>query len=189
MPIILTNVAKTLIWTHEYDVKLLRLKERTPNTNDHHIPLKDPPVKFFCVRHSFGKIVNLIHGKMITNPLENLVHLLSGNRHIQFTHANNLKRVQHKNYSKNYRINNALIFEIYENNILSSICKSLSISWLITFRLITAAIDRWPEMRTNAMFTTHPDLMRFKMLLLSIVSPIITKHVTETARYVDKTPS
>jgi len=42
-----TNFAKTLVWKHEYDVKLWRHKQRTPNTNDHHMPLKEnPPWKF-----------------------------------------------------------------------------------------------------------------------------------------------
>jgi len=47
MPMMSTNFA----WKHEYDVKLWRHKKRTPNTNDHHNPLNDPPMKIFCVRH------------------------------------------------------------------------------------------------------------------------------------------
>jgi len=36
-----------LVWKHEYDLKLWRHKQRTPNTNDHHIPLNEtPPWKF-----------------------------------------------------------------------------------------------------------------------------------------------
>jgi len=31
MPIMSTNFAKTLVWKHEYDVKLWPNKERTPN--------------------------------------------------------------------------------------------------------------------------------------------------------------
>jgi len=47
MHIMSTNFAKTLVWKHEFDVKLWRRKERTPNTNDHHIPLNElPPWKF-----------------------------------------------------------------------------------------------------------------------------------------------
>jgi len=47
-----TNFAKTLVWKHEYDVKLWRHKQRTPNTNDHSMPLNElPPMKIFCVRH------------------------------------------------------------------------------------------------------------------------------------------
>ena len=42
MPIMSTNFA----WKHEYDVKLWRHKKRTPNTNDHHMPLKPPLWKF-----------------------------------------------------------------------------------------------------------------------------------------------
>jgi len=41
-----TNFAKRLVWKHEYDVKLWRHKERTPNTNDHHVPEWNPPWKF-----------------------------------------------------------------------------------------------------------------------------------------------
>jgi len=52
MHIVSTNFAKALLWKHEYDVKLWRHKQRTPNTNDHHVPLNEtPPVKIFCVRH------------------------------------------------------------------------------------------------------------------------------------------
>jgi len=46
-----TNFAKTLVWKHEYDVKLWRHKDRTPKTNGHHMPLNEPPMKIFCVRH------------------------------------------------------------------------------------------------------------------------------------------
>jgi len=47
MHIVSTNFAKRLIWKHEYDVKLWRHKQRTPNTNDHHMPLNEnPPWKF-----------------------------------------------------------------------------------------------------------------------------------------------
>jgi len=49
-----TNFAKTLVWKHEYDVKLWRHKQCTPNTNDHHMPLNETtPMKIFCVRHCF----------------------------------------------------------------------------------------------------------------------------------------
>jgi len=34
-----TNFAKALVWKYDYDVKLRRHKQRTPNTNDHHTPL------------------------------------------------------------------------------------------------------------------------------------------------------
>jgi len=43
MHIMSTNFAKTLVWKHEYDVKLWRHKQRTPNTNDHHMPLNETP--------------------------------------------------------------------------------------------------------------------------------------------------
>jgi len=45
------NLAKTLVWKHEYGVKLWRHKQRTPNTNDHHMPLNNPLMKIFCVSH------------------------------------------------------------------------------------------------------------------------------------------
>jgi len=38
MHIMSTNFAKALVWKHEYDVKLWHHKERTPNTNDYHMP-------------------------------------------------------------------------------------------------------------------------------------------------------
>jgi len=44
--IISTNYAKTLVWKHEYGVKLWCHKDRTPNANDHPMPLNDPPRKF-----------------------------------------------------------------------------------------------------------------------------------------------
>jgi len=48
MAIMSTNFA----WKHEYDVKLWRHKQRTPNTNDHHLPLnKILLMKIFCLRH------------------------------------------------------------------------------------------------------------------------------------------
>jgi len=49
-----TNLAKTLVWKHEYDVKLWRHKDRIPQTNYHHMPLNEPPMKIFCVRHWLG---------------------------------------------------------------------------------------------------------------------------------------
>jgi len=39
MHIMSTNFVKMLVWKDEYDVKLWRHKERTANTNDHHMPL------------------------------------------------------------------------------------------------------------------------------------------------------
>ena len=47
MHIMSKNFTKTLVWKHAYDAKLWRHKERTSNTNDHHMPLNDsPPWKF-----------------------------------------------------------------------------------------------------------------------------------------------
>jgi len=51
MHIVSTNFTKMLVWKYECDVKLWRHKQRTPNTNDHHMPLKEPQMKIFCVRH------------------------------------------------------------------------------------------------------------------------------------------
>jgi len=40
-----------LVLKHVCDFKLRRHKQRTPNTNDPHIPLNEPPpMKIFCVR-------------------------------------------------------------------------------------------------------------------------------------------
>jgi len=36
-----------LVWKYEYDVKLWRHKQRTPNTNDHHMPLNATPHENF----------------------------------------------------------------------------------------------------------------------------------------------
>jgi len=48
MHIMSTHFAKTLVWKHEYDVKLWRHKHRTPQTNDHHMSLNEtPPWKNF----------------------------------------------------------------------------------------------------------------------------------------------
>jgi len=43
MHIMSTNFAKTLVWKHGNDVKLWRDKQRTPNTNDHHMTLNQNP--------------------------------------------------------------------------------------------------------------------------------------------------
>jgi len=42
-----TNLAKMLIWKHANDVKLWRHKQRTPNTNEHHMTLNEPPPSKF----------------------------------------------------------------------------------------------------------------------------------------------
>jgi len=47
MRIMSTNFAKTLVWKHEYDIKLLRHKYRTPQTNDHHMSLNETPHEIF----------------------------------------------------------------------------------------------------------------------------------------------
>ena len=41
MHIMSTNFTKTLVWKYDYDAKLWRHKQRTPNTNDHHMPLNE----------------------------------------------------------------------------------------------------------------------------------------------------
>jgi len=62
MHIMSTNFVKTLIWKHEYDAKLWRHKEFTPQRNDHHMPLNEPPtrkfssyatVAFLCKLHGY----------------------------------------------------------------------------------------------------------------------------------------
>jgi len=45
--IVSTNFAKTLVWKHEYDVKLLGHKDCTPQTNDHHMPRNETPRENF----------------------------------------------------------------------------------------------------------------------------------------------
>jgi len=45
--ILSTNFAKTLVRKHEYDVKLWRHKHRTPQANDHHMPLNETPHETF----------------------------------------------------------------------------------------------------------------------------------------------
>ena len=42
-----TNFARTVVWKHEYDVKLWRHKDREPQTNDHHMPLNETPHENF----------------------------------------------------------------------------------------------------------------------------------------------
>jgi len=55
MHIMSTNFGKTLVWKYEYEVKLCRHKRRTPNTNDHHMPLNEtPPRKFFAYATASG---------------------------------------------------------------------------------------------------------------------------------------
>jgi len=48
MHIMSTNPAKTLVWKYDYDTKLWRHKQRTPNTNNHHMPMNETlPLKIF----------------------------------------------------------------------------------------------------------------------------------------------
>jgi len=49
MHITLTNFTITLVWKREYDVNMLCHKQRTPNTNDHHMLTEPPPNEdFLC---------------------------------------------------------------------------------------------------------------------------------------------
>jgi len=49
LDIMSTNLAKTLVWKHEYDVIFWRHKQRTLDTNDHHMPLNETPQwKFYA---------------------------------------------------------------------------------------------------------------------------------------------
>jgi len=59
MHIMSTNFAKTLVWKHEYDVKLWRHKQRTLNTNDHHMPLNETPHEDFLRTPLQVRIVKL----------------------------------------------------------------------------------------------------------------------------------
>jgi len=56
MHIMSTKFAKTLVWKHEYNIELWRHKQRKPNTNDHHMPLIEPPWKFsaYATDHNYG---------------------------------------------------------------------------------------------------------------------------------------
>jgi len=47
MHIVSTNFAETLVWKHESGVKLWCHKQRTPNANDHHMPLNETPHETF----------------------------------------------------------------------------------------------------------------------------------------------
>jgi len=54
MYIMSTNFAQTFVWKHEYDVKLLRHKQRTSNTNEHHMPLNEVPHEHFSAYATDG---------------------------------------------------------------------------------------------------------------------------------------
>jgi len=62
MPIVSTNFA----WKHEYDVKLWRQKQRTPNTNDHHMPQNETPHEKFL---RTPLLINLLLLRHIPYPL------------------------------------------------------------------------------------------------------------------------
>jgi len=72
-----TNFHKTFVWKHEYDVKLWRHKERTPNTNEDHMPLNETPswkfsayaTVFHC---SLSSVVNQIRLKIDFLQLQKL---------------------------------------------------------------------------------------------------------------------
>jgi len=46
-----TNLAKTMVWKQDYDIKLCRHEQLTSNKNDHHLLLNENHMKIFCVRH------------------------------------------------------------------------------------------------------------------------------------------
>ena len=54
MHIVSTDFAKTLVWKHEYDVKLWRHKQYTPNINDHHMTLNENPHEKFLRKKIAG---------------------------------------------------------------------------------------------------------------------------------------
>jgi len=64
-----TNFAKTLVWKLDYDIKLWCHKERTRNTNDHHMSLNKTPMKIFCVRHCW-QFPSFAHASQLINLIE-----------------------------------------------------------------------------------------------------------------------
>jgi len=54
-------------WKHEYDFTLWRHKQRTPNTNDHHMPLNNPTHDNF-LRTSLTNGHIEIHGYSLEDP-------------------------------------------------------------------------------------------------------------------------
>jgi len=57
MHIMSTNFDKTLVWKHDCDIKLWRHKQRTPSTNDYHMPLSEAPHENF-LRTPLQEIIN-----------------------------------------------------------------------------------------------------------------------------------
>ena len=82
MQIISTNFAKTLVWKHEYDVKMWRHKQLTPNANDHHMHwMKSPPWKVSAYataayRFSISRLIAL-NGWGTESSIDR-VHLIHG---------------------------------------------------------------------------------------------------------------
>ena len=61
MYIMSANFTKTLVWKHEYDVKLWLYKQHTPNTNDHLMLLNEtPPWKLSA--HATGLYITVTLG-------------------------------------------------------------------------------------------------------------------------------
>jgi len=70
MHIVSTNFTKTLVWKTEYDFKLRRHKQRTPNTNDHHKPLNEtPPWKFSAYATAHCVWISCLFIQTIPSPL------------------------------------------------------------------------------------------------------------------------
>jgi len=57
-----TNFAKTLVWKHDYDVKLWCHEQRTPNTNDYLCHWMKPPHENFLLTplnsHTFFRLIH-----------------------------------------------------------------------------------------------------------------------------------
>jgi len=71
MHIVSTNFATTLISKHEYDVKLWRHKQRTPNTISHHTPLSEtPPWKFSAYATDLGLVIQGFDASDLFRKLE-----------------------------------------------------------------------------------------------------------------------
>ena len=57
MHLMSTNFAITLVWKHEYDVKLWRHKQHAPNANNHHTTLNETPSRKFSAFATADKLL------------------------------------------------------------------------------------------------------------------------------------
>ena len=86
---------------HEYDVKLWRHKKRTPNTNDHHMPLNEPPCKFSAYATFHGEPHKPL---LLTPPVPDFLkpYLVS-----QTPHQNPTRRTKHGSNSTGFAVDRA----------------------------------------------------------------------------------